>query len=78
MKLEKNQKNEESDETSYAFPEKDEIIINKAHIKGLEEIKIDLLKEVLKMIRNKQDQISSCERFRRGYRGDFSPSLTLK
>ena len=78
MKLEKNQKNEVSDETSYAFPEKDEIVINIAHIKGLEEIKIDLLKEVLEMIREKQDQISSCERFGRGYRGGFSPSHTIK
>ena len=56
-KTREEENNEKSDETCYTFPEKYEIIINRAQIKRLEESEIDLLKEVLEIMIDKQDKM---------------------
>ena len=56
-KTREEENNENSDETRYTFPEKYEIIINRAQIKRLEESEIGLLKEVLEIMIDKQDKV---------------------
>ena len=56
-KTREEEKYEKSDKTCYTFPEKYEIMINRAQIKRLEESEIDLLKEVLEIIIDKQDKM---------------------
>ena len=56
-KTREEENNEKSDKTCYTFPEKYEIMINRAQIKRLEESEIDLLKEVLEIIIDKQDKM---------------------
>ena len=58
-KTREDENNEKSDETRYTFPEKYEIIINRAQIKRLEESEIGLLKEVLEIMIDKQDKNAS-------------------
>lgn len=56
-KTREEENNENSDETRYTFPEKYEIIINRAQIKRLEESETGLLKEVLEIMIDKQDKM---------------------